>query len=259
MAMLRLPVHRIIPFSNVEGVGNRTSIFVQGCNANCLYCHNSETIPATHADARTYTIDELITEIRHNTPFIRGITVSGGEATLYPRSVKALFDEAHTLGLTCYIDTNGFFDLEKIGSLIGATDKFLYDIKGLGTHLGDLCFSDTIIAVNRARPVSGDQFVNLNQHVENLRHLLSMDKVEEIRLVYIKGFYNAEEVISTIADVIRDYPHANVFLKIIRVHARGLTKDRAKLIEGRIPSADEVTQLVAFAKSKNIQRIKQIL
>lgn len=26
---MKLPVHRIIPFSNVEGIGNRTSIFVQ--------------------------------------------------------------------------------------------------------------------------------------------------------------------------------------------------------------------------------------
>ncbi len=259
MTMLKLPVHRIIPFSNVEGMGNRTSIFVQGCNANCLYCHNSETIPATHADARTYTIDELISEIRHNTPFIRGITVSGGEATLYPRSVKALFDEAHTLGLTCYIDTNGFFDSNKIGNLIGATDKFLYDIKGLGTNLGELCFSDTIIPVNRARPIRGEQFVSHNQHVANLHHLLNMDKVEEIRLVYIKGFYDAEEVISTVADVVRDYPHANVFLKIIRVHSRGLTKDRAKILEGRIPSVDDVNKLATFAKSKNIQKVEQIL
>ena len=40
-----VPLHRIIPFSNVEGQGNRTSIFLQGCKLNCLYCHNPETIP----------------------------------------------------------------------------------------------------------------------------------------------------------------------------------------------------------------------
>ncbi|MBS5277393.1 MAG: 4Fe-4S cluster-binding domain-containing protein, partial [Haemophilus parainfluenzae] len=38
-----VPLHRIIPFSNVEGQGNRTSIFLQGCKLNCLYCHNPET------------------------------------------------------------------------------------------------------------------------------------------------------------------------------------------------------------------------
>ncbi len=37
-------VNRILPFSSVDGPGNRTVIFIQGCNYNCLYCHNPETI-----------------------------------------------------------------------------------------------------------------------------------------------------------------------------------------------------------------------
>lgn len=38
------PVNKIIPFSNVDGPGNRTSIFFQGCPFNCMFCHNPETI-----------------------------------------------------------------------------------------------------------------------------------------------------------------------------------------------------------------------
>lgn len=37
-------LNKIIPFSSVDGPGNRTAIFLQGCNLNCLYCHNPETI-----------------------------------------------------------------------------------------------------------------------------------------------------------------------------------------------------------------------
>ena len=37
------PVNKIIPFSSVDGPGNRTAIFLQGCNINCRYCHNPET------------------------------------------------------------------------------------------------------------------------------------------------------------------------------------------------------------------------
>ena len=37
-------VNKIIPFSAVDGPGNRTVIFLQGCNFDCLYCHNPETI-----------------------------------------------------------------------------------------------------------------------------------------------------------------------------------------------------------------------
>lgn len=42
--MRKAPVNKIIPFSNVDGPGNRTSIFFQGCTFNCLFCHNPETI-----------------------------------------------------------------------------------------------------------------------------------------------------------------------------------------------------------------------
>lgn len=37
-------INRILPFSAVDGPGNRAVIFMQGCNFNCLYCHNPETI-----------------------------------------------------------------------------------------------------------------------------------------------------------------------------------------------------------------------
>ncbi len=39
----RYPVNQIIPFSCVDGPGNRTSVFLQGCNIDCRYCHNPET------------------------------------------------------------------------------------------------------------------------------------------------------------------------------------------------------------------------
>lgn len=42
--MLRAPINKIIPFSNVDGPSNRTAIFFQSCNFNCKYCHNPETI-----------------------------------------------------------------------------------------------------------------------------------------------------------------------------------------------------------------------
>ena len=38
------PVNKIIPFSNVDGPGNRTAVFFQGCTFDCKFCHNPETI-----------------------------------------------------------------------------------------------------------------------------------------------------------------------------------------------------------------------
>ena len=39
-----LLVNKLIPMSVVDGPGNRLAIFLQGCNFNCKYCHNPETI-----------------------------------------------------------------------------------------------------------------------------------------------------------------------------------------------------------------------
>ena len=57
-------VRRILPFSSVDGPGNRTAIFLQGCNFNCLYCHNPETITLKDAEAVTMSIDEILEEIK---------------------------------------------------------------------------------------------------------------------------------------------------------------------------------------------------
>ncbi len=37
------PINKVIPFSLVDGPGARVSVFVQGCNIHCAYCHNPET------------------------------------------------------------------------------------------------------------------------------------------------------------------------------------------------------------------------
>lgn len=42
--MTKVLVNKILPFSSVDGPGNRTVIFLQGCNFICKYCHNPETI-----------------------------------------------------------------------------------------------------------------------------------------------------------------------------------------------------------------------
>jgi len=250
---MKLPVHRIIPFSNVEGYGNRTSIFVQGCNANCLYCHNSETIPMKSKDATQYTVEELVEIIKNQIPFIRGITVSGGEATLYHQFLKELFIEVHKLGLTCYIDTNGFFDYDTLRPLIFETDKFLYDIKGIGSSLDKLCFSENLLEIKHLAKNAKNRFSKNSEHLESLDLLLKQDKVEEVRLVYVKGQYNNEEAVDIIYDHLKDYP--NVIFKLIRMHSRGLPKARLMLLKGSMPAMRDYEIVKEMVRSKGFNKL----
>jgi pyruvate-formate lyase-activating enzyme len=253
---MKMPVHRIIPFSNVEGLGNRTSIFVQGCNANCLYCHNSETIPMTSDDTHLYSVDELIEVIKGYQPFIRGITVSGGEATIYHKFLTQLFKRVHELGLTCYVDTNGFFDRDVLKDLINQTDKFLFDIKGIGMSLETLCFSDFLHDKKTLVNAHKQRFSVQNEHFLNLSELISLKKIEEVRLVYIKGYFDEKAIVEKLADILKNHPE--VAFKIIRVHGRGLPKERMLKLKGFVPSKSEFDQLEAYCKSLGILNLIKI-
>ncbi len=244
--MLTLPVHRIIPFSNVEGIGNRTSIFVQGCNMNCIYCHNSETIPMKSEEATNMNVEELLSLIRNNMPFIRGITVSGGEATIYYKFLTSLFNEVHKLGITCYIDTNGIIDKKRHAGLIEVTDKFLFDIKGDEASLEKLCFTGSTAKLKNKR-----------FNFDNLNYLLSLNKVEEIRLVYLKNMFDDEKIITDIANSMKGYE--DVLFKLIRVHTRGLPEDRIAKLKGHIPSIKDVNAIEKLAKEKGIHNIVTIM
>ncbi|MCI6271708.1 MAG: 4Fe-4S cluster-binding domain-containing protein [Erysipelotrichaceae bacterium] len=241
---IHVKLHRIIPFSNVEGIGNRCSIFLQGCNINCLYCHNPETIEMNGNDSKVVSIAYLLDEIKKSMPFIRGITISGGEPTLHNKKLIPLFNECHKLGLTCYLDSNGFFDFENIGDLINVTDKFLFDIKGLGTGLEKLCFD-----YNNKNGSENNDEVSIPKimykNLENLSKLLELGKVEEVRLVHIKGFYDAKLTVSKIAELINKYPE--VMFKIIRVHGKGARDE--KYILKHSPTIKEHNELCEYAKT----------
>lgn len=253
-----VPLHRIIPFSNVEGQGNRTSIFLQGCKLNCLYCHNPETIPRYTEEAKQVSLQYLYDQVMDAVPFIRGVTISGGEPTIHHKKLVPLFEALRQQGLTCYLDSSGFFEYEVTKPLIEVTDKFLFDLKGDGVGLQSLCFDrknqsgkvpeQIIPTVNHIKPE------NLGRNLQNLSKLLPLDKVEEVRLVYVNAFYDAHHLIEKVAQLLRPYPE--VLLKIIRVHTKGARDEEG--LTPYVPTVEQTNDLVNFAKACGIQKVVTI-
>lgn len=84
---MMLRVNSIIKYTVVDGHGVRLSIYTQGCQRNCPGCHN----PQTHDfnNGQSMDLEAIMTEIE-NTPYISGITVSGGEPMAQHEAVTEL-------------------------------------------------------------------------------------------------------------------------------------------------------------------------
>jgi pyruvate formate lyase activating enzyme len=125
----------VVRFSWVDGPGNRFVVFLQGCNFNCLACHNPHTIPRQTPRARVVEAAELVEQIRPLAPFLGGVTVSGGEATVQAPFVRALFDalaaDEGLHRLSRFIDSNGAAPPQVWNSLLPVTDGVMLDLKAL--------------------------------------------------------------------------------------------------------------------------------
>ncbi len=104
------------------------TIYLQGCNWRCLYCHNPDLIPMEPV------FDELEFEdiadyIRDNADFLDGIAISGGEPTIHP-DLPILIAKIRDLGMKVKLDTNGSNPVmleDLLGS--GMLDYVAMDIK----------------------------------------------------------------------------------------------------------------------------------
>lgn len=107
---MNLIVHQIIEDTKVEGPGNRTCIFLQGCLQHCPGCNSPQTWPLT--DGEEYEVKELSEEILSNNK-IEGVTFSGGEPLLQSKALYMLAVILKEKGLSVVTFTGYSFELIK--------------------------------------------------------------------------------------------------------------------------------------------------
>ncbi|MBQ9930461.1 MAG: anaerobic ribonucleoside-triphosphate reductase activating protein [Oscillospiraceae bacterium] len=80
------------------------TVFLQGCNFRCPFCHNSGLLGA--AQDETIPVEELLSFLRKRTGILDGVCITGGEPTLQS-DLPALLRQIKALGYHIKLDTNG--------------------------------------------------------------------------------------------------------------------------------------------------------
>ncbi|MFT9494108.1 YjjW family glycine radical enzyme activase [Anaerosolibacter sp.] len=275
--MTKANVHRIIPFSAVDGPGNRMVIFLQGCNFDCVYCHNPETIALCnhcaiclkacpsdalawengkvcwneklchHCDScikacphtsspkvREMNIEDVISYMEKVKPFISGITVSGGECTLQIDFVKALFQRAKEMGLTTFLDTNGFVSQDAFIFLGDDMDMAMVDLKTWNKEAHrELTGKDNTLVL------------------QSIRYLAEQHKLYEVRTVIVPGLLDNQQTVKMVSQLLSALDQ-NIRYKLIRFRPMGVREKAASLED---PSDILMEELSDIARNEGCKHV----
>ena len=273
-------VNKIIPFSSVDGPGNRTAVFLQGCNINCRYCHNPETralcvncglcvekcpegalekstdgkimyhpekcvqcdtcihVCPHDSSPRTavMTPEETYKKVKKQIPFIRGLTVSGGECMLRPDFLEALFKLAKEDGLNTMIDSNGTIPFWEYPELLNVTDGVMLDIKAFENE-------DHIRITDEKNEIV----------LKNAVDLAEKKKLYVVRAVIVPDLYDTRESIRQIGEFLAPYLEKKEFLiKLIAYRPMGVREEYAHY---QVPGQAYLEELADILKTYGFKDI----
>ena len=80
------------------------TVFLQGCNFRCPFCHNSDLLDGVGQTSLTQ--QELLAFLGKRRGLLDGVCITGGEPTLQP-DLPQLLEEIRALGFSIKLDTNG--------------------------------------------------------------------------------------------------------------------------------------------------------
>lgn len=272
-------VNHIIDSSFVDGPGNRTVIFFQGCNFHCKYCHNPETIspcidcglcvPQCPQGAlemvegkvvweeekcidcgacykncpyfatprvKESSVEEVMERIRGNMPFIRGITVSGGECSLQRDFVVELFRQAKTHSLGTLLDSNGGLPIAWDQELMEVTDGVLLDIKGTNPefHLGLVRHSNEMV-------------------LKNAVELARTNKLAEIRTVILANNPYSRQTVIDVGNLMAPFlKDRSISYKLIKFRPIGV---RGEAERWQMPSQEQMDELKSLVADNGFSKV----
>lgn len=182
------------------------------------------------AKVREYSASEVMALLKNDLPFIRGITVSGGECSLQRDFLLELFTLAKEKKLTCLMDSNGSYDYTADAALMAVCDGVMLDVKAWDDGL------------HRKLTGMGSRMV-----IDNAVKLAKAGKLEEIRTVVVPDYLDSEQTVTEITRLLSPFLETgSIRYKIIAYRPFGVRQPfRSQL---RVPTADELQHLEDIAR-----------
>ncbi|MCQ4923892.1 YjjW family glycine radical enzyme activase [Tissierella carlieri] len=276
--MNKAKINKIIDMSVVDGPGNRTAIFFQGCNFNCFYCHNPETInhcinclecivkcPENALDtidnkviwnsSKCVDCDTCIKTCKYDaSPKIYNMTVE--DIIKRIEHNRPFIKGITTSGGECTLQAKFLVELFKETHKIGLTN--FVDTNGGGDLSEEKELVETadkfildIKAMDR-----DEHFYITKQYndvvIKNAKYLAGLGKLYEIRTVVIKGINNYE-TIDSITKLLQPYlENQDIRYRITRYRPFGV---RQHFSNHEPPDDEEMEKLKSIAVNNGFKSI----
>lgn len=153
------------------------TVFLQGCNFRCPFCHNSGLL--TGLGEALMTDDELMVFLKKRKGLLDGVCITGGEPTLQ-KDLPQLLDSIKSLGYYVKLDTNG----SRPEVLKAVTEAGLVDYVAMDIKNSPLRYAET----------AGIKEGMLDAVAESIAHLLLGTTAYEFRTTVVAEFHDAESV-----------------------------------------------------------------
>jgi pyruvate formate lyase activating enzyme len=175
----------------------------------CGQCVDHCAFSALQLVGRDITVDELMNEIVRDRPFYAasggGVTLSGGEATLWLEFVVELATACRDAGIGVLLQTCGGFRWQALAPHLDLFANIHFDLK--------------LIDNQAHREFTGADNRNI---LANARHLAESGRAVEFRMPIIPGYTDGEANLGAVASFLAELDHSE--LTLLTYHAMGQIK-----------------------------------
>ena len=153
------------------------TVFLQGCNYRCPFCHNSELLGGGGQEFMSE--EEFLAFLKKRVGLLDGVAVSGGEPTLY-KGLEDLLVQIKALGYAVKLDTNG----SRPQVLKALVEKGLVDYVAMDVKNGPDAYGQTV----------GIAKLDLAATEESLRFLIGGKVDYELRTTLVEPLHTEGSV-----------------------------------------------------------------